>query len=86
MLLPIFPEAHVAATVWPFVDPIAMFLVVTVLALILLFICPYVLTEAMHVAILPLTDIVASVFPLDHAIAIDLILVPLAIEARAIGP
>ena len=63
-----------------------MLLVIAVLALILLLVRPHVLAEAMHVTILPLTDIVATVLPLDHAIAIDLIRGPLAIEAGAVGP
>ena len=73
MLLPIFPETHVAATIRPFIDPVAMLLVIAVLALILLLVRPHVLAEAMHVTILPLTDIVATVLPLDHTVAIDLI-------------
>lgn len=86
MLLSIFPETHVAATIRPFIDPVAMLLVVTVLALILLLVRPHILTEAMHIATLPLTDIVATILPLDHAIAIDFVRGPLAIEAGAVGP
>ena len=86
MLLSIFPEAHVAAPVWPLVDTVAVLFVVMILAFVQLHVCPNVLPEAMHVPTVPLSYIVPAIFPLDHAEAVYFILVPLAVKARAIGP
>ena len=86
MLLSVFPEAHVSAAVRPLVDTIAMLFIIVILSLILLLIGPHVLSKTMHVPAVPLPDIVPAILPLDHAKAVDFILVPLAVEARAIGP
>ena len=86
MLLSVFPEAHVSAAVRPLVDTIAVLFVIVILSLILFLVGPHVLSKTMHVPAVPLPDIVPAILPLDHAKAVDFILVPLAVEARAIGP
>ena len=86
VLLSIFPEAHVTAAVRPLVDTVAVLFVIVILPLILFLVRPHVLSKTMHVPAVPLPDIVPAILPLDHAKAVDFILVPLAVEAGAIGP
>ena len=86
VLFSIFPKAFVDATVRPLVHSIAVFFIINVLSFKLFLIAPNVLATAMHFSILPLPDIVPSVFPLDHPVPIYLVVLPLTKVARTIWP
>ena len=65
MLLTIFPEAFVDATIRPLIFAISMLLVVTVLTLVLPIVTPDILAEAVHVSFLPLSLVRPTIFPVD---------------------
>ena len=60
--------------------------IIHVLSHVLLLVSPDILAIPMHEPFLPLANIASSVFPLNNTVTRDLIVFPVAIVSRPIGP
>ena len=86
MLLSILPETFILAPIWPFINSVAVLLIIGILALVLLLVSPNILAVAVHVTSSPLPNEMSTILPLNHAVAIYLVMFPFTIEPGAISP
>ena len=86
VLLPLIPPAGILLLVGPGVDAIAVFFVISVVALVHATILPSVDPEIIHDVTLPVPEVATTVTPLVMTIACDLIILPLALVNGAVCP
>ena len=86
MLFALLPESLVLATILPVEAPLAVFLVLRVVAFKATTVRPFVHTSSIHLVFLPLTHVFATIRPCVDAMPLDLVVHEVSLISGAVLP